>query len=181
MVFWRRPGLDFPLSQGYFFVCVATWIRISHQVHSKISQQIRVSPISQTLKYLARLWSCSGIRIIPAISKFLRCAAHTALEMPMLVHNFMFLMRHLATQQMEGLWCQSVLSLDGTMCQGPLVSICCAFHSTEVTWFPVYPLAAALQQLLLFLGIFQVSVPISLKLSELSQPKGKSKTGKTTY
>lgn len=101
----------------------------------------------------------------------------------MLVHTFMFLMMHLATQQMEGLWCWLVLTFDSNKHQGPLVSICCAFHSTEVTLFLTYPLAAVLQTCA-FLGIIQVSgplIPISLKFSELSQPKRKSKTGKTTY
>lgn len=44
--------------------------------------------------------------------------------MPMLVHIFMLLIMHLATQQMKWFWCQSVLPLDGNSHQGPSVSIC---------------------------------------------------------
>lgn len=183
MMSWKGPDLNFPLSQGGFFSVTDWWIRISHQANGT-SQQVRVFPISWTLKYLAWLQSCSGIGMnTTAVSKFLRCAAHSALEMPMLGQTFVFLMMHLATPQAEGLWCWPVLSLDGNKHQAPLASVCCAFHSAEVTWFLTYLLAAVVQPFELFWGVIQVSgptIPILLKLSELSQTKDKSKTGKTT-
>lgn len=113
-----------------FFV-MAKWIRIL-QVHSKIFQQIIVSPLSETLKYLIRLWNYSGIVIIPSLSKFLRCAVHTALEISIHVRTFRFL-KHLATQPMDGGWCRSVRSLNGNKKQGLSVNINCVFHSPLIS------------------------------------------------